>query len=284
MKNKMYPCLWFDGKAKEAANYYSNVFENSSISFENPMVVMFELDGIQFMGLNGGPQFKINPSISFFVYSNSAEEIDKKWNHLSAGGNVMMALDKYPWSEKYGWCQDKFGVNWQLMIGDDVKQKIVPAFMFTQKQSGKAEEAMNFYTSVFSQQEGSSKNSGIKMISRYEKGEHDVEGYIKHAQFTLSNQLFIAMDSSGPHAFTFNEGVSWVVPCDDQEEIDYYWNKLSEGGEESQCGWLKDKFGVSWQIVPSVLGKLMSDPAKRDNVMNVVMKSKKFDIEELENA
>ena len=145
MKGKLYPCLWFDGKAKEAATYYSSVFENSKIISENPMVVIFGLDGMQFMGLNGGPHFKINPSISFFVFADSAEEIDKKWKQLSAGGSIMMPLDKYPWNEKYGWCQDKFGVNWQLMMNTGAEQKIVPSFMFTQQQSGKAEEAINFY-------------------------------------------------------------------------------------------------------------------------------------------
>jgi predicted 3-demethylubiquinone-9 3-methyltransferase (glyoxalase superfamily) len=277
MKGKLYPCLWFDGKAKEAATHYSSVFENAKILSENPMVVMLELEGMQFMGLNGGPLFKINPSISFFVFGDSAEDIDKKWKQLSADGSVMMPLDKYPWNEKYGWCQDKFGVNWQLMLARGSEQKIVPSFMFTQEQSGKAEEAINFYTSIF-------ENSKVEMISRYEKGEQDVEGNIKHARFTLNGQSFAAMESSGPHAFTFNEGVSVVVPCDNQEEIDHYWNKLTEGGKESQCGWLKDKFGVSWQIVPAILGKLMSDPAKGKRVMDVVMKTIKFNIAELENA
>ena len=273
----MYPCLWFDGKAKEAATFYTSAFDNSKILSENPIVVMYELEGIPFMALNGGPMFTINPSISFFVYCKSEEEIDKKWQQLSAGGSVLMALDKYPWNDKYGWCQDKYGVNWQLMLHDAAGQKIVPSFMFTQEQSGRAEEAINFYTSLFD-------NSKIEMISRYEKGEGDVEGHIKHARFTLNGQVFAAMESSGPHQFTFNEGVSIVVPCDNQEEIDFYWNKLTEGGKESQCGWLKDKFGVSWQIVPTVLGKLMSNPEKSKRVMDVVMKSKKFNISELENA
>ncbi len=276
MKNDLYPCLWFNGQAKEAANFYASAFDDSKITSENPIVVMFELDGMKFMGLNGGPQFNINPSISFFVFCDNGEEVERKWNILSEGGNVLMALDKYPWSEMYGWCQDKFGVNWQLMIGQN-EQKILPAFTFTQENSGRAEEAINFYSSIFD-------DSAINMVSKYEKGEPDTEGYIKHAQFTINGQRFVAMDSSGPHKFTFNEGLSIVVPCDTQERIDYYWEKLSDGGEKSQCGWLKDKFGVSWQVVPTVLGKLMSNPEKREKVMDVVMKSKKFDIAELENA
>lgn len=277
MNNQLYPCLWFDGKAKEAATFYSSVFDNSKIISENPVVVMFNLDGILFMGLNGGPQFNINPSISFFVFCESEEEVDKKWGLLSKDGSVLMALNKYPWNDKYGWCQDKYGVNWQLMLDAGAKQKIVPSLMFTQDQSGKAEEAINFYISLF-------KNSEVKMISRYEKEDSDVEGHIKHARFILNGQEFAAMESSGPHTFTFNEGISIVVPCGNQEEIDFYWSKLSEGGKESQCGWLKDKYGVSWQIVPAMLGRIMSEPGKGKRVMEVIMKSIKFNIAELENA
>jgi predicted 3-demethylubiquinone-9 3-methyltransferase (glyoxalase superfamily) len=140
MKNQIYPCLWFDGQAEEAAKFYCSVFKNSRILESNPMFVRFELNGKQFMGLNGGP------------------------------------------------------------------------------------------------------------------------------------------------AFTFNEAVSFVVDCDTQEEIDYYWNKLTEDGEESQCGWLKDKYGVSWQIVPSVLEKLMSDPEKAPRVIEAFLKMKKFNIETLLTA
>ncbi len=223
--------------------------------------------------------FKVNPSISFFVLCNSENEIEEKWYKLSRDGIIMMALNKYPWNEKYGWCQDKFGVNWQLMMGQrgNSAEKIIPSFMFTQSNAGRAESAINFYTTIFS-------SASIGQISRYEKGEHDVEGTVKHAQFTLANQLFAAMDSSGPHAFTFNEGISIVVDCETQEEIDNYWNKLTEGGQESQCGWLKDKFGVSWQIVPTVLAKLMSDPSKSERVIQAFMKMRKFDIAKLMSA
>ena len=279
MTNQIYPCLWFDGKAKAAADFYCSVFKNSKITANNPVVTTFEIEGHKFMGLNGGPLFKMNPSISFFVLFSSVVEVEAIWNMLSKDGSVMMPLNKYPWNEKYGWCQDKFGVNWQLMMNQNVpsSEKIIPSLMFTQSNAGNAEKAINFYTSVF-------KNSSVISISRYLKGEHDVEGTIKHAQFTLGNQLFAAMDSSGAHDFTFNEGISLVVGCETQEEIDYYWDKLTEAGVESKCGWLKDKFGVSWQIVPTILGKLMSDPEKSQNVMQAFMQMKKFDIEKLMNA
>jgi predicted 3-demethylubiquinone-9 3-methyltransferase (glyoxalase superfamily) len=176
--------------------------------------------------------------------------------------------------------QDQFGVSWQLMLAKPglMEQKITPALMFTQSMAGKAEEAMQLYTSLFP-------NSSAESISRYEKGEPDVEGTVKHGRFLLEGQIFVAMDSSAAHAFTFSEGVSICVNCDTQEEIDRYWNRLTaDGGEESMCGWLKDKYGVSWQIVPSVMGELMSDPSKFQRVIQEVMKMKKLDIEKMVNA
>ena len=141
MSKPMYPCLWFDGKAKEAALYYGGIFKNSKITFDSPMVVKFELNGMEFMGLNGGPMFK------------------------------------------------------------------------------------------------------------------------------------------------FNESVSYVVECENQVEIDFYWTKLTEGGgNESMCGWLKDKYGMSWQIVPAVIGKLMSDPEKAPRVMQAVQNMRKIILEDLVNA
>lgn len=279
MKNPIYPCLWFDGNAKVAADFYCSVFKNSKIIVDTPMVVNFELHGKKFMGLNGGPQFKFNPSISFFIVCETEDEIDSAWVKLIEGGMAMMPLDKYPWSERYGWVKDKFGLSWQLMMGssETMGQKIIPAFMFTGLQTGKAEQAMNFYASIFS-------DSKIKDINRYVADEHDVEGTFKHARFHLGKENFVAMDSSAPHGFQFNEAISFVVDCETQEEIDHYWNKLTEGGQESMCGWLKDKFGVSWQIVPIMLGKLMSDPKKSQQVMTVFMQMKKFDIEKLLKA
>jgi predicted 3-demethylubiquinone-9 3-methyltransferase (glyoxalase superfamily) len=287
MKNKLFPCLWFNGNAKQAAELYSAAFGNTKITTDTSLVVMFEISGCKIMGLNGGSMFAPNASISLFVMFEKENEIDAAWQKLSDGGSVFMPLNKYPWSEKYGWVQDKFGVSWQLMLAkpDMMEQKIIPALMFTQSVAGKAEEAMQFYTSLFP-------NSSMQGISRYEKGEGDpevsgqvVEGTVKHGRFLLDGQMFVAMDSSMAHAFSFSEGVSISVSCETQEEIDHYWNKLiADGGQESMCGWLKDKYGVSWQIVPSILGKLMSDPGKGQRVMQALMQMKKLEIDKLENA
>jgi predicted 3-demethylubiquinone-9 3-methyltransferase (glyoxalase superfamily) len=139
-----------------------------------------------------------------------------------------------------------------------------------------AEEAANFYTSVFD-------NSKIERITRYTKEGFDIhgkpEGSVVTVSFRINGQSFTALNG-GP-IFKFSEAVSFVVNCDTQEEIDYYWDKLTEGGEESQCGWLKDKFGVSWQVVPVILYDLLNDPDKAERVTKAFLQMKKFDIQKL---
>jgi predicted 3-demethylubiquinone-9 3-methyltransferase (glyoxalase superfamily) len=277
--NMIYPCLWFDGNAKDAADFYCSVFDNSVITYENQMVVIFESSGQRFMCLNGGPEFTFNPSVSFYVSCETEEEISRLWKNLIEGGSELMPLDKYEWSSKYVWLQDKFGVNWQLSFSGMEKtgHKFSPVLMFTDKQAGKAEEAIHFYTSVF-------EGSDIIGIVKYTKEDNDIEGTVKHAEFNLGKHTFMAMDSSFMHQFSFNEAISLVVDCETQEEIDYFWDRLTEGGEEVQCGWLKDKFCVSWQIVPAILFKLMSDPSRSERVVSAFLKMKKFEIEKLLKA
>lgn len=279
MIQPIYPCLWFDREAKAAADFYCSLFKNSKITAETPMVVTFDLNGQKFMGLNGGPAHKINPSISIFVVCDTKEEVDGIWQQLIDGGSVLMPLDRYDWSERYGWVSDKYGVNWQLSYGklEDVGQKFTPTLMFVGKQHGRAREAMDFYTSIFDRSE-------IIGILPYADADPDVTGTVKHAQFKLNGNVFMAMDSSAPHEFQFNEGLSLVVECGTQEEIDHYWAKLSKGGQEDRCGWLRDRFGVSWQIIPSILPKLMADPEKSPRVVDAFMKMKKFNIQQLIEA
>jgi predicted 3-demethylubiquinone-9 3-methyltransferase (glyoxalase superfamily) len=277
MSNSIYPCVWFDGNAEEAAVLYSKAFDDTSITLSTPLVVLTKIKGKHFMGLNGGPQHRPNPSISFFNICETEEEIDTAWNLLSEGGMALMALDAYPWSRKYGWVQDKFGVNWQLSLKDADEVDVFPALLFVGDQNGKAKSAIDFYTSMF-------ENSSIKLIANYDAGDGDTAGHIKHAQFYLNGSKFAAMDSSMQHNFNFNEGVSLVVNCDTQEEIDYYWLNITEDGLEGQCGWCRDAYGVWWQIVPSIMQSLMSDPIKAPKVMDAFMKMKKFDIETIIQA
>jgi predicted 3-demethylubiquinone-9 3-methyltransferase (glyoxalase superfamily) len=277
-RQQIYPCLWFNQQAKEAAKFYCEVF-GAEITSENNFVSLFETAGQKFMCINGGPEFTPNPSISFYVTCESEQEVENAWGKLSDGGQELMALDNYPWSKKYGWIQDKYGVSWQLSFGKltDVGQKFAPTLMFTGEKAGKAEEAIGYYSSVF-------KDSSVTGILKYTGEDDDVEGHVKHAQFRINNYVMMAMDSSLPHGFRFNEGVSLVVECKNQEEIDYYWEKLSAVPEAEQCGWLKDKYGVSWQIIPDVLQKLVTDPEKGQAVVQAFMQMKKFEIQKLLEA
>ncbi|HQS50498.1 MAG: hypothetical protein B7X86_12305 [Sphingobacteriales bacterium 17-39-43] len=275
MVNQIHPCLWFNEGAKEAANLYCSLFKNSRISADTPIVVTFELDGNKFMGLNGGPQFKINPSISVFVLCESAEETNTLWEKLIEGGKALIPIDKYDWSERYGWLQDRFGLSWQISLAGEapIKQKIRSCMLFTGNKFGMAEAAINFYTTIFD-------HSSTELLMHYPEGSENA-GKVLYSEFKLHHQNMIAMDGPGVHDYTFNEGVSFVVECESQKEIDHYWKRLTEGGRESMCGWLEDKFGVSWQIVPAILDKLMSDPEKGPKVIQAFLKMKKFDIETL---
>lgn len=276
MTNEIYPCLWFDGQAKEAATFYSTIFNQSKIISDTPMVVMFEINGKKMMGLNGGPMFKMNPSISMFIHCTSAEECHRIWNGLSEGATVLMAMDKYPWSEQYGWLQDKFGFTWQIMKSDK-EDIMMPALLFTGKQMGKGNEALDFYTHTF-------KNSAIETKNFYPEGS-PFEGNISYAEFNIDSYPLVAMDGPNEHNYSFNEGVSFVLNCKDQNEIDYFWNTfIKDGGEESMCGWCKDKYGVFWQVIPSNMGALINNPDKGGRAIQAMLKMRKIDIAALENA
>lgn len=276
----IYPCIWFDTNAIQAANFYCNIFNNSNLISENPIVVIFEIEGFKIMALNGGPKFSITPSISLFVNCNSEDEIDNLYNKLMDGGTVMMQLDKYPFAEKYAWVKDKFGMTWQLIYGGSHKDetKIKPAFLFVGNQYGNAYNAIKDYTNLFP-------TSSIIHTSFYgDFMPQDMQGKLMFSLFNIGSKSFVAMDGPGNHAYNFTEGVSLVIECEIQADIDLYWNTLTQEGEESMCGWLKDKYGVSWQIVPSILGSLMNDKEKAARVMQAFLKMKKFDIQTLLDA
>jgi predicted 3-demethylubiquinone-9 3-methyltransferase (glyoxalase superfamily) len=289
---KITPFLWFDNNAEEAVKYYIEAFANSKILTTSRyneasanvagqpegslMTAEFELNKQKFVALNGGPVFKFTPAISFFVSCETKEEIDALWEKFSEGNQkIFWPLQKYVWSEKYGWLTDKYGLSWQLTLAK-TPLKIVPFLMFDGAQLGKSEDAMKFYTSIFN-------NSQIESIYRYGPENKNSEGQIVHAEYKLLNQQFMAMDSGKPDNINFNEALSFVVSCKDQKEVDYYWDNLAKGGDpkSQMCGWLKDKYGVSWQIVPDAFIELMKDPKKSKKAMEAVLKMKKIIIKEL---
>lgn len=278
MNNRIYPCLWFREKAEEAAAYYASIFRNFTIQSQNKLVTILNTGDGQMMLLNGNRSFPFNPSISFYVVCETEEELNEYWPKLLEGGHVLMELGKYEWSPRYGWLSDKYGVNWQLTVDllSEVAQRVTPTLMFTGAQAGRAREAIEKLVALFP-------GSHVRGILLYAAGEQDA-GLIKHTQFTLGGYGMMAMDSSFMHGFAFNESVSFVISCETQEEIDKYWGALTEGGEESMCGWLKDAYGISWQVVPSVLPVLMNDPERSKRVIQAMLKMRKFNINELKEA
>lgn len=282
--------LWFDTQAKEAATFYTGVFPNSRIESIVTLpgtpsgdtdIVTLNLAGLPFQFISAGPMFKINPSVSFQVACASKAEVDTLWQALAEAGTPLMELGAYPFSEWFGWIQDRYGVSWQIMhTAAPIQQKITPMLMFVGAQAGKAEEAIRFYASLFP-------NAAVGSITHYGPSEApDAEGTVKQAAFMLAGQHFTAMDSAHAHDFQFNEAISLMVYCDTQAEIDHYWDSLTADPTAEQCGWLKDRFGLSWQIVPTAMDAMMADPdpAKIARVTEAFLQMKKFDLAALQRA
>ena len=290
---KIIPFLWFNGRAEEAVQFYVDVFQNASILFLNKWPeetsypsdkvhsVAFCLEGMHFCAFDAGPAFQFNSSISFFINCESEDDVNRYWDLLSAGGEVLMPLDEYPFSPKYGWLIDKFGISWQIILAEEIPdQKIFPSLMYVGDQVGKAQEAMELYTSIF-------ENSAIRSIFPYGPDAlPNQPEYVAFGDFMLHGQLFSAMDSALDHRFTFTEAISLYVNCEDQAEIDRYWEAFTRDGEESMCGWLKDPFGVSWQIVPRFFWDAFEhgDPERIQRVMDALQQMRKLDAATLKAA
>lgn len=292
MQQKITPNLWFDGNAKEAAEfyvanfpestmgnieYYPNSTEEGLAEFQKDLagkelVVEFTVGGLNFAGINAGPEFKFNPSLSFMLNfdpsqdTEAREHLDDLWEKLSDGGKVLMPLDEYPFSKRYGWVEDKFGLSWQLILSNpegDPRPFIVPNLMFGDGVVNRAEEAITFYTSLF-------EDSKTGTLARYPEDTGPAKaGSLMYADFTLHGQWFAAMDSGVEQDFSFNEAISLSVSCKDQAEIDRLWEQLSSAPDAEQCGWCRDKYGVSWQIVPENMGELMQKPGAYAKMMQM---------------
>jgi len=294
--HKLAACLWFNDQAEEVARFYTSNLPHGVIlghstypeSFDAPgghprgsvLTVEFEAGGQRFTALNGGPVFTVNPSISFFVHVDSADETDALATRLVAGGHFSMPPERYPFSERYAWVVDRYGVSWQVFAGQHAAhvQRVAPCLMFANAVHGRAEEAMRAYVDIFP-------GSAIDRIERY-GADRGPEGKVVHGRLTLAGSQLIVMDSHEPSGATFNEGVSLEVPCRDQAEVDHYWRRLSAGGKEGPCGWVTDRFGVSWQIVPASLAAWLqsTDVEARDRTFAAMLHMSKLDVAGLEAA
>ena len=285
---RIVPNLWFDHKAAEAAEFYTSAFPDARITetvhyptegledFQKEfagdvLYVELEIRGYRFIAINAGSEVTVNPSISFFVNFDPAVDpdarahLDSLWAALSDGGEALMPLDDYGFSHRYGWIKDKYGITWQLMLTDpagEPRPYIVPSLMFTELVLNRASEAINYYASLFGGRVGN--------VAVYPEDAGPTAGTVMYGDVEILDQWFAAMDSGGAeHGFTFNFGVSLMVECADQAELDRYWAQLSTVPEAEQCGWCVDKFGVSWQVVPANLAELMTKPGSYETLMNM---------------
>lgn len=287
---KITPNLWFDGKAKEAAEFYTSVLPDSEVSnisyypdsaeegladFQLDMAgkeltVDFTLGDLNFTAINAGAEFRFSPSTSFMVNFDPArdgrarERMDEVWERLIDGGQALMPLQAYDFSEHFGWVRDRYGLSWQLILTDpegDPRPFVIPALMFGGVAQNRAGEAIEFYTSTFPDS-----GRGGSCPFGQQTGPATADA-LMFADFVVADQWFVANDSAEEQDFTFNEAVSFAVACEDQEEIDYFWERLSTVPEAEQCGWCKDAFGVSWQVVPAHLNDLMNKPGAYATMM-----------------
>jgi len=283
---RIVPNVWFDHTAAEAAELYTSIFPGGRVigtqhyptegllDFQADMAgqvltVELELAGYRLLGINAGPEFPVNPSVSFLLnFDPSAdpqarEHLDALWAALSDGGKALMPLQEYPFSPRYGWVQDRYQVSWQLMLTNPTGEPrpfLTPSLMFGQAAQGRAAEAIDFYTSLFAGRTGT--------MARYPEQAGPVAGTVMFADFQMLGQWFAAMDAADQD-FTFDPGVSLMLSCADQAEIDHYWDRLSAVPQAEQCGWCTDRFGLSWQVVPAAMGELMTKPGAYARLMGM---------------
>ncbi|XBH20935.1 VOC family protein [Jonesiaceae bacterium BS-20] len=285
------PNLWANGNATQMGEFYARTFPGASsrvtstypneglLEFQRPLagkplVVEVDLGGFEVMIINAGPEFAINPAISITVTfdpraENSREEQTRLWEALSVDGQALMPLTQYPFSTLYGWVQDKFGMTWQLIeldglqVGDEQVSapKFIPSLLFGGAAQNKAKEAAEYYSQYLGDP------MSLSLMTYPDQTGPATSNSVMYGDFELRGQMFSVMDSGAEQDYTFTEGVSLMVNCPDQTEIDRLWAVLSAVPEAEQCGWCKDKFGVSWQIVPTNINTLMERPGAFDKLM-----------------
>ncbi|MFS7398955.1 VOC family protein [Carnobacterium maltaromaticum] len=283
MENKFAPCLWVDNQVEEMTELYTKVFENGK-----PLKTLYFLEDAhgkigdiltqsvqlanqEFILLNGGPEFKATPSISYMVTCTSETQLQVLWQELSEGGKLLMNLAIYPGVGQFGWFEDRFGISWQFSLDQSSSsQKITPCFMFSGEQYGNASRAVAEWIEVF--------QSG-EILEHYS----NEDSTTKLAKFTLHQQEFMAMDSAVDHDFTFSLANSFYVYCENQKEIDRLWTAITSKGTEMPCGWMGDRFGVAWQTVTRDMDTMLDrkNLTKALAVTQAVYGMMKIDSEEL---
>lgn len=292
MTQRITPNIWCDHAAEEAGAFYASVFDRTTSrvvarypvdglpefqrSFAGkPLTVDVEIDGYRITLINAGSEFAPNPAISFllsvdprrFDDENAARAwINRTWTRLGEDGLVLMDIGEYFFSGLYGWVEDRYGVSWQLKLMDrdaEPAPLITPMLVFGGPVRNRSQEAIGLYGELLPP-------SGITRQVEYPVTEPPhVDEPIIYSEFLLAGQRFAAFDSPVDRDFTFTPGFSLQIDCDGQEKIDRIWEALSAVPQAEQCGWLVDRFGVSWQVVPANLGELMQRPNAYEHLMRM---------------
>ncbi len=289
MPQKIVPNIWFDGNAEEAVEFYARILPNTTgrilvrypetglPDFQRemagkPLTAEIVIDDYQIVFINAGPEFTPTPAISFMLNfdpsrdPDAASSLDRTWAGLLDGGEALMEIGEYPFSPRYGWIRDRYGVTWQLILTNpdgEPRPFVMPSMLFCGAAQNKAKEAIARYTALFP-------DSAVGMVVEYTTatGAANADS-VMFGDFTLAGQWFVAMDSIDEKDFTFGCGVSYQVNCADQAEIDHYWAALSRVPEAEQCGWCADEFGVSWQVVPAGAEAMVMTPGAYQAMMGM---------------
>lgn len=252
------PHLWFDREALEAAQIYTSLFPDSHMDWTHDLtdtpsgdavLVQFQLANLTLAAISAGPYFKLNESTSLMVHFQNKDELDRIFETLSEAGRVLMPLGEYPFNSYYVWFEDQFGLSWQFFYSPENSRavQLEICLLFSQEQVGQARSFLEKAQAVFP-------NSQIGTVNHYQENEkQEAKALINYGELLLNQQRLVVMDHGFGGENSFNEAFSLMVYTDSQEETQRLYQQLSHVPESEQCGWVKDEFGISWQIVPRPL-------------------------------
>ncbi|MFH0372950.1 MULTISPECIES: VOC family protein [unclassified Streptococcus] len=278
------PHLWYDTEAKEAVAFYVDLFGGkldwtytiTDTPSGDSDLIQFQLGDMTLAAISAGPYFKLNESMSLMVNVASKDEVTRLYQALSEGGRVLMPLGEYPFSPYYVWLEDRFGLSWQLSYAPDLDNsyQFDICLLFSQDQVGLAQPMLDYYKDKLPQ-------ASVGQLSYYGEGEAAVEAAkLNYAELLVAGQKMIVMDHGYGGEASFNEAFSLMVYVDSQDELNFYYDLLSAVPEAEMCGWVKDQFGISWQIVPRILMEAYdtASPEQIKAVNAAVMTMKRLDI------
>lgn len=283
---KIIPHLWFDKEALEAVQLYTSLFPDSHMDWIHDLtdtpsgdavLVQFQLANLTLAAISAGPYFKLNESTSLMVHFQNKDELNRIFEALSEAGRVLMPLGEYPFNSHYVWFEDRFGLSWQFFYSPENSRavQLEICLLFSQKQVGQARSFLEKAQALFL-------NSQIGTVNHYQENEkQEAKALINYGELLLNQQRLVVMDHGFGGENSFNEAFSLMVYTDSQEETQRLYQQLSHVPESEQCGWVKDEFGISWQIVPRPLMEayenLPKDRMKQVNDAILTMKRLNYD-------